>query len=148
MYKSPIELFVSNIQTQQEEGVLRAIQNVGVNVDKDELIKCLQYDRHQYEKGYFDGMHASNGRWFSVEDGEIPEGAGKYLCCYKLFSGETFVDVLYFSRNLEDVDEFVFAGENHPGWYIYDHEYGYTDRDVTHWMPLPEMPEQRCVEEL
>ncbi len=55
MYKSPIELIMGSIQTQQEEGILKAVQSVGVNVDKDELIKCLQYDRNQYRKGYEDG---------------------------------------------------------------------------------------------
>lgn len=34
---------------------VNAVQRVGVNVDKDELIKALQYDRGQYDKGYADG---------------------------------------------------------------------------------------------
>lgn len=55
MYKSPIELIFGGLQTQIEGGVMRAMQNVGVNVDKDELIKALAYDRQQYEKGYADG---------------------------------------------------------------------------------------------
>ncbi len=59
MYKSPIDLTISAIQMgivkNQEEQIMRAIQNVGVNVDKKELIKALNYDRQQYEKGYCDG---------------------------------------------------------------------------------------------
>ena len=59
MYKSPIELVTSNIMTEiakkQDEQIMRAIQSVGVNVDKEELIKALNYDRQQYDKGYRDG---------------------------------------------------------------------------------------------
>lgn len=59
LYKSPIELICDNIQTQmereEEKMVMKAIRKVGVNVDKEELIKALQYDRKQYKKGYDDG---------------------------------------------------------------------------------------------
>ena len=33
-----------------------SILKVGVNVNKEELIKALQYDRGQYNKGYEDGF--------------------------------------------------------------------------------------------
>ena len=55
MYKSPIETIISEMEMQREEGICRVVQEVGVNVDKDELIKALQYDREQYGKGYSDG---------------------------------------------------------------------------------------------
>ena len=54
MYKSPIELIMGQIETQTENYICKAIRNVGVNVDKDELLKALQYDRNQYQKGYND----------------------------------------------------------------------------------------------
>lgn len=61
MYKSPIELLCDEIQTQfeqeEEKMVTKAVRNVGVNVDKEELIKALQYDREQYAKGYEDGKN-------------------------------------------------------------------------------------------
>ncbi len=37
--------------------VMKAVRKVGVNVDKGELIKALQYDRDQYTKGYEDGKN-------------------------------------------------------------------------------------------
>ena len=59
MYESPIELVVSQFKSeiikQQENEVLKAVQNVGVNVNKAELIRALAYDRDQYDKGYADG---------------------------------------------------------------------------------------------
>ena len=62
MYKSPIEMLMTDIQhqivKQQEDAIYKAVVNVGVNVDKEELIRALQYDRGQYEKGYRDGLNA------------------------------------------------------------------------------------------
>lgn len=59
MYKSPIEIIttdtVMKIVKEQEKQVFRAIQNVGINVDRDELIKALNYDRNQYQEGHKDG---------------------------------------------------------------------------------------------
>ena len=66
MYKSPIEIIYSGLQTQLEGEVMRAVQSVGVNVDKDELLKALEYDRQQYEKGYADAKEECQrptGRW-------------------------------------------------------------------------------------
>lgn len=59
MYKSPIEEIYGELQTQmvqeEEKMVMKAIRKVGVNVDKEELIRALQYDRNQYTNGYEDG---------------------------------------------------------------------------------------------
>ena len=60
MYESPIELIFSEFQdmiiNQTEHQTLKAIQRIGVNVDKNELLKALAYDRGQYQKGFKDGM--------------------------------------------------------------------------------------------
>lgn len=53
-YKSPVDLIVSEMNLRMEGEIFKAVQNVGVNVDKDELLKALQYDRDQYQKGYAD----------------------------------------------------------------------------------------------
>lgn len=62
MYESPIEKIYSDIRTQieqrDEELTLNAIRDVGINVDKSELIKALQYDRGQYVKGFNDALSA------------------------------------------------------------------------------------------
>ena len=61
MYTSPIEKIYGEVQTQivqeDEKMVMKAIREVGVNVDKETLIKALQYDRNQYTKGYEDGKN-------------------------------------------------------------------------------------------
>ena len=51
-YKSPVELFVGKAQVEIENHVVSVVQKMGVNVDKDELLRALRYDREQYEKGY------------------------------------------------------------------------------------------------
>lgn len=56
-YISPIELVQQPMRIMQhpiDECIFQAVMNVGVNVDKEELIKALAYDRGQYQKGYDD----------------------------------------------------------------------------------------------
>ena len=59
MYDSPINVIYGELQTKVEKDlenhIFESVQSVGVMVDKDELIKALQYDRQQYEKGLADG---------------------------------------------------------------------------------------------
>ena len=50
------ELQTKMIQ-EDENMVMKAVRKVGVNVDEEELIKALQYDRNQYTKGYEDGKN-------------------------------------------------------------------------------------------
>ena len=40
-----------------ENAVFKAVRKVGINVDKEELLKALIYDRGQYDKGYEDAMN-------------------------------------------------------------------------------------------
>ena len=60
MYESPIKVIVEEVYAQtlkqQENDIWKAIQKYDINVDKEELVMALQYDRHQYEKGYEDGI--------------------------------------------------------------------------------------------
>ena len=55
-YKSPIEIIYGEMTNKLENEVFTAVQNIGINIDKDELIKALKYDRDQYHSGYSDAM--------------------------------------------------------------------------------------------
>ena len=59
-YVSPIEMLCTAVRMQTEEHqgqiLMKTVQEAGFDVDKDELMKALRYDRHQYEKGYADAM--------------------------------------------------------------------------------------------
>ena len=64
MYKSPIELImdsspVQEIRRDSEGLIVKALLNIGVNIDKDELIKLLEGDRGSYNQGYKDGYDAA-----------------------------------------------------------------------------------------
>ena len=80
MYKSPVELITKQMNTQIEDYVFKAIQEVVVNIDKEELIRALEYDRGQYDKGYRDGLNAN--KWISVED-KLPDNEDYVLCWYE-----------------------------------------------------------------
>ena len=103
------------MQTHIEDNVFKAIQDYGVFVDKEELIKALQYDRGQYEKGFADGMLFRKGEWISVEE-RLPDQDGKYLS----YTRKGFTVLSYY--------------------YALEGEFGFEHWDVTHWMPLPEPP--------
>ena len=56
MWESPITIMQTEMQTQPEDEVMKVVANVGVMVDKEELLKALQYDREQYYRGYNDAV--------------------------------------------------------------------------------------------
>jgi len=63
-YESPITRAVreaTETMMKQEEAECMATitREVGYSVDKSELIKALNYDREQYDKGYRDGVMES-----------------------------------------------------------------------------------------
>ena len=63
MYESPIKIIESTIDSiyadivkKKDDAIFAEIQtSFGVDLDRKELIRALQYDRNQYEKGYADG---------------------------------------------------------------------------------------------
>lgn len=73
MYESPIKLneigtHISERITKAKDEYIFAQVNMAVDVDKEELIKALSYDRNQYQKGYADGCADAKaerkiGRW-------------------------------------------------------------------------------------
>lgn len=77
-YKSPIDMIVQQMssefdQMKENQLMLKVNQAVDFNVDKDELLRALQYDREQYEKGYEDAkkkFERPKGEWekFTVMD--------------------------------------------------------------------------------
>jgi hypothetical protein len=61
-YKSPIEVFENELQTQMDNDIMEVVFSYGINVDKNELVKALAYDRKQYEAGFADGRAAAERR--------------------------------------------------------------------------------------
>lgn len=62
-YESPItvqmKMIAQQIEEQRENNLtLKISEQMGVNIDKDELKRALAYDRDQYRRGYEDGWRA------------------------------------------------------------------------------------------
>ena len=55
-YESPIRMFQDEMTTRMENDVCKVVCSYGIDVDKDELAKALNYDRQQYENGFKDGV--------------------------------------------------------------------------------------------
>lgn len=69
------------VKKEEDQFVCEVRQTIGYNIDKLELIKALNYDRDQYEKGYQDGRSAGyrqaesekrKGCWLINSDGYCP----------------------------------------------------------------------------
>ena len=76
MYISPIEIIMKDIQQSIDTNVLKILQGYNINVDKDELIKALSYDRDQYNKGYEDAKKdvlAAIDNFISMDEYYHPE---------------------------------------------------------------------------
>lgn len=65
MYKSPVTIYesanrsvgeiIGSVNQKKDKYIWECISKISVDVDKDELMKALAYDRDQYHKGYMDG---------------------------------------------------------------------------------------------
>ena len=72
MYESPIfvrqktESIVRKFREEIDDYIYESVVKVGVDVNKEELIRALRYDRDQYDHGYSDGY----SRGYSVGKAE------------------------------------------------------------------------------
>ena len=77
-WESPITKIYGEIRNEivryDEENCIFSIeQAIGYKVDKEELVKALQYDREQYDKGYEDGAKETFVKELEKLKGEIVE---------------------------------------------------------------------------
>lgn len=61
MYESPIEVMYGEMHSKmvkdEEDRIMYEVnRQVGVHVDREQMLKALQYDRNQYDKGYKDAL--------------------------------------------------------------------------------------------
>ena len=136
MYNSPIELIsnevISEMKNEVDEQIYTAVQNVGITVKKEELIKALNYDREQYEagydEGYDDGYNAD--KWIYCKDKLPEESINEYtqdyndVICFCKFGNDTAIKVYQF-------------GNNH-----FYYGFQIMDSHVIAWQPLPEKPQE------
>lgn len=112
-----------------DDAVMRAVMNVGITVDRDELVKALQYDRDQYNKGFEAGVAFAH-TWYSVEE-RLPEldmtKPDECICLIWCDDGVGYDIGYYTNENL-----FSPNGIGEPHWIR--PRFG----NVVAWMPLPE----------
>lgn len=132
MWESPIEIICNDIQykvvDEYEKQIINAIQSYGISVNKEELVKALNYDRQQYEKGYADAK--AEYPWIPVTD-RPPEKNGNYLVTVEddVFD-EPFVMTLWYG-----IPNNPFAKRR--DWYMSDQDGEFYFDGVTAWMELP-----------
>ena len=113
MYESPIKIYeLSEELIKSKDNFIYATVKMHVDVDKDELIKALQYDRGQYDKGYHDGYFAD--KWIPCKE-RLPEDWMDVLVCL----------------DVADTEILPFAID-----FVYDGGFARND-NVIAWMPLP-----------
>lgn len=130
-YQSPVEMLVGEMATRIENACNATIQQkLGFNIDKEELVKALQYDRHQYEKGYQDGKVETerlNG-WIPV-NGRAPCETSNKWCVGVNSCGKMFA----FKESLA-------CNPKSDTWLIPTALFN--AEEITHFMYLPEPPEE------
>ena len=69
-----IEIIQKDLQTQIDGAVVKAVQEVGITIDKERLKRALYDAKAFYEEGYRDGMAANppvvHGEWVFIDHDE------------------------------------------------------------------------------
>lgn len=162
MYESPIEKIVQHIQEnliKQEEDHLMAqiTETVGYQINKEELIKALKYDRNQYHIGFKDALACLTDRPCDVCKFHTEKGCKKWTCVFEEEPDDTENKgewipvserlpkerqaVLCWAENTAERLDAEFIGMHDTGdWFLqsdanhlsFPHQY-----NVVAWMPLP-----------
>ena len=108
---------VTSMEEENEKMIYKAVQSVGIDVDKKQLEKALLNAKSFYIDGYKDAKKQYERKWTPVSEG-LPKLGQEVLC----YCQAEIYDVL---RYTED------------GWFK-DAEHCYMDGFVIAWMPKPE----------
>ncbi len=139
MYQSPIELLFTDIHhqiiEQQEEQIYQAVLHFVPNVNREELIRALKYDRGQYDKGYAEGVADATPKWIPATE-QMPEERKSAVPALGSYSRPVLV---VWERKCTG-DRFVREGYTREGKFV---NKTYNDDIVpVAWMPMPEAPKE------
>lgn len=120
MMQSIIDQIIGEMHLQYEDGVMKAVQECGFNVNKERLLQALTDARAFYDEGFSDGLREQH-KWIPVTEQEEPTENGTYLCHgYWFGSRRKLTETAHFFGEWNIANNFV----------------------LTHWMPLPEPPRE------
>lgn len=130
-YESPIQIFMQETQVEInheiDREVYRRLAKISVDINRDELMRALNYDRMQYaegfKQGYRAGFEAARSEWISVDE-RLPDDA---------------IDVLVFVRN-GNLSYTCIAHALKGRWL----SRGILLDKVTHWMGIPDPPKEEA----
>lgn len=57
-YRTPLHVITQDLGYKLDGEIMRAVANVGISVDKEELLAALKRERDQYSEGFRDGYTA------------------------------------------------------------------------------------------
>ena len=124
MYESPIDKIVQHIQEnlikQEEDHLMEQItETVGYQINKEELIKALKYDRNQYHIGFEDARkmyETSKGEWIPISSiDEIPK-EGAYWVTFEYENGYRETSHIWrdtFRKHWNDEEGWALDNENY-----------------------------------
>ena len=139
-YESPITGYIGQfshqiIEQRDNEIVARIGEQIEMDVDKNELIRALNYDRNQFNEGYRKGYRDAKekyeeaDRWISVKD-KLPEKNDFVL----VYDGSDMFVAWYENEGMSE------------GWHSYDVTYdGFPP--IIAWRPLPKPYESEAENE-
>jgi len=131
MYESPVSMTIRRVIEDSKNAIESVVCNaafeMGIEIDKGELLKALTYDRDQYNNGYADGKADATPKWISVKS-KLPPRELKVLAV----NGHGYIKILAFWKK-----------EKERWTWIEDSRFTHRN-DITHWMPLPKAPEEEC----
>lgn len=145
MYEPPIEIMVKDVcqdigKKTDDAIMLEITRQFDVNVNKEELIKALKYDRGQYEKGFADG---SKPLWFPVTVGMPSEHDTMFA---KYYGTERWNKYMFRKRSdkvevtveLDDGTRYTDASRTHDGKWDIEEKHGFVHKKVVAWKPMSE----------
>ena len=139
MYESPITYTIKEIYDNQmverENFILTTVsEKIGVEVNREELIKALNYDRNQYAKGYADAKAEYTTKWTNVEE-ELPDLHEDSKFIYRKRSDEVMCIIKADEDLINSCGYLVEDIDGHKEWHT---DCYMTDGDkVIAWMPIP-----------
>lgn len=139
MYESPLEIVQKDYMQMYRKQVDASLSmhletNYGINVAPEELMRALNYDRGQYEKGFADGVasvreEGQTCKWTKVEDA-LPERGGIYLTVFNFHTwGEKKKKYPLTCRYSVAAKHFIADGP--------------VIGEISHWMEIPELEEEK-----